>query len=175
MSVWLAILLLVATVNPPRRRSELSTDRAVVAAGAGLTLLVLVIVGAVGDWLLESLDISAPTFRVAVGLVLLVRGAIDMFARLPGPGAEWPGMRAAIVPVFFPVLFRPEVGLVALSVAVDAGLGAMTLGASFGLLILVGLVAWSPGVRYHRAFGVVFSTILMALAVDRIVDGVFAL
>lgn len=173
MSIWLAFLLLVATVNPPRRRAELSAPPAVVAAGAALTLVALVGVGAIGDWLLDALDISDPTFQVGVGFVLLVRGVIDLFLRPPGPGDELPGIKAAIVPVFFPVLFRAEVALVALSIAVDGGLGVMTAGAAIGLLLVAGAVRWSGG--YERAAGIAFSTVLIVLAIDRLIDGVFAL
>ncbi len=173
MSGWLAILLLTAAVNPPRRRRELPIDAAVVAAGAGLTLAVLLGVGAVGDRLLDTLDISAPTFRVAVGMVLLVRGVIDMVSRPPGPGAEWSGMKGAIVPGFFPVLFRPEIALTAMSVAVDGGVGIMSVGAAVALFLVVASVLWLH--RFDRALSIVLSATLIVLAVDRLVDGVFAL
>ncbi len=173
MSAWLAILLLVAAVNPPRRRHELPADGVVVAVGAALTLLALVGVGAVGDSLLDTLDISAPTFRMAVGMVLLIRGVIDMFTRPPGPGGEWPGMKGAVVPVFFPVLFRPEIALIAMSVAVDGSLGIMTVGAAIALFLVVGSVLWLR--RFDRPLGVALSVVLIVLAVDRLVDGVFAL
>jgi small neutral amino acid transporter SnatA (MarC family) len=172
MSGLLAIILLIVTVNPPRRRAELGEGWRVVAAGAGLTLVALMVLGGLGEWLLDGLDITAPTFRVAVGLVLLVRGTVD-FVRSPAAPMEPPG--GAGVPVFFPVLFRPELGLVAVSVAADAGFGPMALGTALGLALVVGAVARLDRPGYQRALGMVFSTALIVLAVDRVIDGVFAL
>ncbi len=173
MSVLPAIVLLIAAVNPPRRVTELGSDRRAVASGAALTFAVLAVLGGLGDWLLDIFDITAPTFRVAVGLVLVVRGVVDLF-RPPGP-ALGAGSGGAVAPVFFPVLFRPEVGLVAISVAVDAGFGPMAMGAAAGLALVVGAVARARRARYQRALGIVFSTALIVLGVDRLIDGVFAL
>lgn len=173
MSIWLACLLAITTVNPPRRRAELPKNVAVVAAGAGLTLVTLIGLGAAGDTILDTLDISAPTLRVAVGMVLLVRGVIDLFTFPSDAGEEWTGWSAAIAPVFFPVLFRPEIALVAVSVAVDGGLGLMALGAGVAMLLVVGSVAWLG--RFDRALSRGVSVVLIVLAVDRLVDGVFAL
>lgn len=174
MSWWLAVVLLIVTINPPRRRSELGGSVQVIAAGAAITLVVVVVLGALGDWILDSLDITAPTLRVAVGLVLIARGVLDLVRR-PAQPLDRPGWSGAVAPVFFPVLFRPELGLIAISVAVDAGLGPMLLGAVVGLAVVVAATARPHGAGYERALGVVFSTALIVLAVDRLIDGVFAL
>ena len=145
MSGLMAVILLIVTVNPPRRRAELGEDWRVVAAGAGLTLVVLTVLGGLGEWMLDGLDITAPTFRVAVGLVLLVRGAVDL-VRSPAAPIEPPG--GAVVPVFFPVLFRPELGLVAVSVTADAGFGPMALGTALGLALVVSAIARLDRPRY---------------------------
>jgi len=175
MSTAVGILLLLVTVNPPRRRSELPPDRQVVAAGAVLTFLVLIALGLVGEWLLEGLSISIPSFHVAVGLVLAIRSVVDFSTALPPGGEEMPGRRAALVPVFFPVLFRPELALVAVGVAVDAGRPTLLAGALLAMAAVVGWCALPSNRRFDRAAGVAFSAGLMVLAVDRIVDGIFAL
>jgi small neutral amino acid transporter SnatA (MarC family) len=174
MTWWLAVVLLIVTINPPRRRSELGGNVRVIAAGAAITLFVVVVLGALGDWILDSLDITAPTFRVAVGLVLIARGVLDLI-RSPAEPVDRPGWLGAVAPVFFPVLFRPELGLIAISVAVDAGLGPMLLGAAIGLALVVAATARLHDAGYGRALGAVFSTALIILAVDRLIDGVFAL
>ena len=174
MSWWLGILLLVVTINPPRRRSELAQEARVVAGGAALTFAVVVVLGALGDWILTSLDITEPTFRVAVGLVLVARGVLDLI-RPPAPPVERSGRPGAVAPVFFPVLFRPELGLVAMSVAVDAGLAPLALGAASGLALVVAARSLLNRAAYLRALGAVLSTVLIVLAVDRLLDGVFAL
>ncbi|MBT8165690.1 MAG: hypothetical protein HKO63_04095 [Acidimicrobiia bacterium] len=173
MSWLLGIVLLGVTINPPRRRLELGDDRQAVAAGAALTLAAVLVLGALGDWILTSLDISGPTFRVAVGLVLVARGVLDLI-RAPAPPVDLPGGSGAVVPVFFPVLFRPELGLVAILVAIDAGLWPMAIGAGAGLAVVVGAVSLDRA-GYLRALGAALSTALIVLAVDRLVDGVFAL
>lgn len=175
MTAAIGLLLLLFTVNPPRRRSELPADSRVVMAGAGLTFLALVSLGLAGEWLLDELAISLPTFHVGVGLVLAIRAAIDLFTGLPPGGEELPGRRAALVPVFFPVLFRPELALVAVAVAVDAGLPTLVVAALIGLAAVVGWCALPPNRRTDRAFGALLSAGLMVLAIDRIVDGIFAL
>ena len=169
--MWLAIGLLVATVNPTRRRAELAANRSAVMAGAALTLAALCAVGWGSDGLIDALDISGPTLQVAVGLILGVRGLMDLVRAMPEPVATAEGREAPVVPVFFPILFRPELVLAAMSVSVDGGLGAMTLGAAVGL----GLVALPIADRWSRSLNVVAATVLVVLAIDRLIDGVFAL
>jgi len=175
VSVLLAVLLMTAGLNPPRRRAELAARPTVVAAGAVLTVAVLIALGLAGESMLNALDISAPTFRVGVGLVLAIRGAIDLAMRPPAPPAAADGMGAAAVPVFFPVLFRPEAALVAVSVASDGGMGSMLLGAGVALALVVGLAAAELHEMMLRAAGMLVSTLAVVVAIDLIVDGVFAL
>ena len=174
MSWLLGVMLLIVTINPPRRRAELGRGTRAVVAGAAITLAVVVALGALGDWILDSLDITAPTLRVAVGLVLVARGLLDLFRR-PAPPLDRPGWSGAVAPVFFPVLFRPELGLVAISVGVDGGLGPVAFGAAAGLLLVLGAGSLLDRPAYLRALGVVLSTALIVLAIDRLLDGVFAL
>lgn len=175
MNAVVGILLLLVSVNPPRRRSELPADREVVAAGAGLTFVALMTLGLAGEWLLDGLDISLPTFSVAVGLVLAIRSLIDLFTGLPAAGDVLPGRRAALVPVFFPVLFRPELALAAVAVGADAGLAVLLAGAVAAMGAVVAWVTRPSHPRFDRAAGFAFSAGLMVLAIDRIVDGIFAL
>jgi hypothetical protein len=71
------------------------------------------------------------------------------------------------------VLFRPELALVAISVAVDGGLGRMAFGAILAMLLVVAAVVWLR--RFDRALSRGVSVVLIVLAVDRLIDGVFAL
>ena len=170
-----AILLVVAAVNPVRRRYELPEDRARVAAGAVIAVVVLLTLGLAGEWLLESLDITVPTFRVAVGLVLVLVAAIDLFRRLPGGGPAPDGSVAAFVPVVFPVLLRPEVALAAVAVGADAGVGWLAAGLA---VAVADVVWWAERGRYpgvDRALAMALSAVAIVLAIDLLVDGVFAL
>lgn len=170
-----AVLLVVAAVNPVRRRYELPEDRRQVAVGSALALGVLVALGLVGEQLLDVLDITVPTFRVAVGLVLALLGAADLFRRLPGGGPAPDGHGGAIVPVLFPVLLRPEVALVAVVVATDAGIGWLVVGLLVGLADVVWWAERSRTPRIDRALAAVLSVAAIVLAIDLLVDGVFAL
>ena len=175
MNGVLAILLVVVVVNPVRRRYELPTDRRQVAVGAGLTLGALVALGLIGESVLDALDITVPTFRVAVGLVVAVCAVVALFRRLPEGGPVEPGLAGAVAPVFFPVLFRPEVGLAAVLIGADAGVGWLLVGAVVALLDPVWWAERNRNARLDRAFGVVLSVAAIVLAVDLLIDGVFAL
>ena len=57
---------------------------------------------AVGGPLLEALDVSDPSFRIAAGIVAVLAGAADLFRRPPAPEPALAGWRAALVPVAIP-------------------------------------------------------------------------
>ncbi|MBT8216649.1 MAG: hypothetical protein KJO17_07370, partial [Acidimicrobiia bacterium] len=103
MSGVFGILLVLVAVNPARRWHELPEDRRQVAVGAGITLAVLLALGAAGDRVLDALDITVPTFRVGVGLVLAVRAVADLIRSVPPAIAPVAGLRGGVVPAFFPV------------------------------------------------------------------------
>jgi small neutral amino acid transporter SnatA (MarC family) len=134
--------MLVAAVNAPRRRRALSISerpmaerRLIAAIGAGLLAAAVVAVALLADPLLDALDISAPNARIAAGLVVAAGGLGELVTPRPRAGAAPRGWTAAVAPVWFPVLFRPEVGLAALSLGEDHGVAvalaaALVAGAS---------------------------------------------
>ena len=67
-----------------------------------------------GDPLLDALDVSEPSFRIAAGIVAALAGAVDLFRRPPAPEPALPGWRAALVPVAIPVVARPALLVLAL-------------------------------------------------------------
>jgi small neutral amino acid transporter SnatA (MarC family) len=171
----IAVLLVVVAVNPVRRRSELPSDLRQVAVGAGITFAAILALGLAGEPVLDALDITVPTFRVAVGLVLAILSVVDLIKALPPTGPVPAGLRGAVAPVFFPVLLRPEVGLVAVLVGADAGLGWLLMGAVLALLDPIWWAERTRNARLNRAFGAVLSVAAIVLAVDLLIDGVFAL
>ena len=175
MNEVIAILLVVAVFNPVRRRSEVPVDQRQVAVGAGLALVAFMALGLAGGTLLDWLDITVPTFRVAVGLVVAVVAVKDVFTAPPTGGPVEPGLSGAVAPVFFPVLFRPEAALVAVLVGADAAPGWLLVGATLALLDPVFWAERSRNARMDRALGAAISVAAIALAVDLLVDGVFAL
>ena len=175
MNGLIAILLVPAALNPVRRRSELPPDRKQVAVGASIAFAAFMALGLAGGSLLDGLDITIPTFRVAVGLVLVVVAVKDLLTPLPQGGPVRPGWAGAVAPVFFPVLFRPEAALAAVLVGADAGAGWLAVGAALALLDPVFWAERSRSARIDRALGAAISTAAVVLAVDLLVDGVFAL
>jgi small neutral amino acid transporter SnatA (MarC family) len=179
----LALVALALASNPPRRRGALSTDdTATVALGALLAAGLFVVLAAVATPLLDALDISRPNLRIAAGVVLAVVSMHDLVWRRPRPGAALPGRRAALVPVFFPVLARPEVGLLALSIGADHGVLFTALAASLAMATVVSWHAFATPrdeqpvfARVEGGAARVDAAVALAAAVAITADGVFAI
>jgi small neutral amino acid transporter SnatA (MarC family) len=101
-------------------------------------------VAAMADPLLDALDVSEPSFRVAAGIVAAITGAADLFRRPPPPEPSLAGWRAALIPVAVPVVTRPAVVVLALGAGADQDLlvsgGAMAV----AIALLTGLTAGCP-------------------------------
>ena len=85
-----------------------------------------------GGPLLDALDVSEPSFRIAAGIVAGLAGAADLFRRPPPPEPALAGRRAALVPVAIPLVARPALLVLALGAGADQGVlvcaGAMAIG-----------------------------------------------
>ncbi len=140
-SGWLWALALIATCNPlfvgravPRR--ERRADRATIAAvGGALGALIVVVAAALSGPLLDVLDVSPPSLRLAVGIVGAVAGLVRLVRRPLGPQDGRPGLSAALVPVAVPLVAAPALVMLGLGAGVDlgvlfvAGCLALTVGA----------------------------------------------
>lgn len=174
MNVYLAAAAFLFAVNPARRALELvpRPDRRVAAAaGAGVVVAIVALAGVSGP-LLDLLDVSPPTFRVSAGFVLAFRGLLDL-VRAPKPEPEGlTGWGEALFPVGFPVLFRPEVAVLALAAGADLGvirtglLGIVAVG-----LGVLAVVRWRHG-GSARAVGGLLSVGAMVVSAALITDGV---
>ena len=170
MTVIFAVVLLVLVINPPRRLSELPTRPEAVGQGALITLAAMVATGVAAEPVLDWLDVSLSTFRIAVGGLIVVRSIIDLL-RAPGHVDDDGG---AVVPAFFPVLFRPEFVLAGMLVAAERNVFVMTAGAAVALALVVGVTLLAR-LRLARSLGIVVSAGALVLAIDLMVDGVLAL
>jgi small neutral amino acid transporter SnatA (MarC family) len=121
MTLPLFLVAAVCAVNAPRARTVLPPDDRVRLAGLGaaLTLVVLAVLALVGEPLLDGASISAPTARIACGLLLVAVGILAFGSPGPDPEPSLPGRRAALVPVAFPTLLTPGLGVLAVVGAVD--------------------------------------------------------
>jgi small neutral amino acid transporter SnatA (MarC family) len=182
-SGWLWAAALVLALNPARAAFGVPragrSPRYVVgvgAAGGVIGGLAVCAAAAAGDPLLEALEVSEPSFRIAAGIVAGLAGAADLFRRPPSPEPALAGWRAALIPVAVPVVARPALLVLALGAGADRGVlvsaGAMAL----GIALLAGLTAWlpteGPGRRVLRWAGRLLAAALVACGVILAVDGV---
>ena len=190
----LPLLLIVfwAALNPPASAASLAsatlppsrqTDRLLAAAGviaAALLLLAAVLRGP----LLDLLDVSAASFDIAAGLVMLA-GAVRPLLRGRAieegiASAAGDGRRAVLAPLAVPLLATPA----ALAAAVSWGERAGEAQTAIAAIVLVALSAlWlarapQPSSRAGRAaldaLARLTGVLLAVLAVGLVVRGVLA-
>jgi small neutral amino acid transporter SnatA (MarC family) len=178
--LWAAALLLAlnparAAFGVPRSRSP-RTAVAVAAAGGAIGALAVCAAAALGGPLLEALDVSEPSFRIAAGIVAVLVGATDLFRRPPPAEPALSGRRAALVPVAIPVVARPALLVLALGAGADRGVLVSAGAMAIGVVLLTGLVAgWpadGPGGRVIRWAARVLALALVACGVILTVAGV---
>ena len=174
-SFWLMALALVMATNPARVHGRLPT-RDVAAAGALVAAGGYIGLALVAGVTLDAIDVSAPTMRVAAGLVLIIAGGRDVLVGPPAAEPALPGWGAALVPVALPMMARPHVGVLAVSVGASDGVGPVVVGG----VLLVSVVAGLAVLGGDRAvagrlvgwLAVAAAVGSMALGVALAVDGV---
>jgi small neutral amino acid transporter SnatA (MarC family) len=144
--LWAAALLLA--LNPARAafgvpRAARSPRTVAGVAGVGGVIGGIAVCGAaaVGGPLLDALDVSEPSFRLAAGIVAVLAGVADLFRRPPPAGPGLGGWRDALVPVAIPVVARPALLVLALSAGADRGVLVSIGGVATGVALLTGLAA----------------------------------
>ena len=146
------------------------------ALGGAIGGLAVCIVAAVADPLLDALDVSDPSFRVAAGIVAAIAGVADLFRRPPPPEPSLAGWRAALVPVALPVVTRPALVVLALGAGADQDLLVSVGAMAAGVGLLTGLTAWwpadGPKTRVLRWAGRLLAAGLIACGIVFIIDGV---
>ncbi|HET8950080.1 MAG TPA: MarC family protein, partial [Solirubrobacteraceae bacterium] len=184
-SVWLWALALLLALNPPRAAFGIPragcSSREVVwlcAVGGAIGGLAVCVFAALGDPILDALDVSTPAFRTAAGVIALLAGAIDLIRRPPSPEPALPGRRAALVPVALPLLARPALLVMALGAGADHGplvaVGTMAIGAA-GLAALAARVSTDgPSGRALRWLARLFAAGLIACGVLLTIDGILS-
>jgi small neutral amino acid transporter SnatA (MarC family) len=182
-SGWLWALVLLLALNPFRaafgipHAGRSPRAAAEVAFLGGLIGALAVCAAAVaGGPLLDALDVSDPSFRIAAGLVAVLGGIADLFRRPPPPEPALPGWRAALVPVAIPLVARPVLVVLALGAGADQGAFVAAGAMAIGIALLTGLaVGWStegPRRRVLRWASRLLAAALVAGGVILVVDGV---
>lgn len=178
MSIWLIYAAYLAAVNPARLRPGLPERRGravpgVVAGGAAITLVAGLILIAVSADLLDALDISAETWRIAAGMVATIAGFRVLAFPSRADEPELSGAWAALVPVAFPLLISPElVALVSIFGATEPATRSVA-----GLVVALAL-ATAAGLAGHRrpslwlATARLMAALLVLAGVALIVEGI---
>jgi small neutral amino acid transporter SnatA (MarC family) len=147
--LWAAALLLA--LNPARAAAAIPRTgrphREVIAlAGLGGAIggVGVCIAAAVGDPLLDALDVSEPSFRLAAGIVALITGAADLIRPPPPSEPALSGRKAALIPVAIPLVARPALLVMALGAGADRSVLVAVAAMAAGVALLAGLTAWCP-------------------------------
>lgn len=177
----LAVALLVA-LDPVRAAGAARTvggSRRPALVGAATAVVAAALLAAAGGPLLEALDVSAPTLRVGVGLVLLVTGLGDL-VRAGEPVDRAPVATAwgGVVPVAVPTMLRPAAVVASLGAGADGGM-ALVLGvAVLAAALVVVLAGRRAGTAIEpalwrwarRLVGAVLVVVAVAITADGIYD-----
>jgi small neutral amino acid transporter SnatA (MarC family) len=168
------LVLYVAAVNPLRLLGTVrGADPAGSTAGGLVSLAGILLLAALSEPLLDGLDISEPTARVAAGLVAASAGLWHLIGPRPQAWEAASGLRSGLVPIAFPVLLRPEVALLAVSAGADEGVLSTAVAAAVGIAIgVLALRRSAEPPRVARAGARLLGAVLVLLGIDLVVDGV---
>lgn len=176
MTTTLLFLALLAATNPIRVHAVRTEP--VTAGVLGYAFATTIGLGAafavLSGPLLDAVDVSESSARIAAGVALVVVAAKDVIGPVPKPEPSLAGDRAGIVPVAFPTAFNPATALLTLSAAADRGVIeallflAVTVGIALAVLRGPKLPALRPLVASAGAAGV-------AIGVLVVMDGVLAI
>jgi small neutral amino acid transporter SnatA (MarC family) len=184
-SGWLWALALLLALNPARaafgipRAGRSARDVAGLAAlGAAMGGVAVCAAAAAGDVLLDAIDVSAPAFRTAAGIVAVLAGTTDLIRRPPAPEPALAGRAAALVPVAIPLVARPALLVMALGAGADIGVlvsvGAMAVGVALVTVQAAHCPSDGPAGRVLRWAVRLLATGLVAAGVLLAIDGVMS-
>lgn len=169
MSFAFYAFALFVVANPFRWRLSLPetegrAPRASLAVGLAILAVAAVAFAAAAGSVLDWLDISPETWRIAAGVVVIGTGLWVLVFPQRRQEPELGGLAAAVVPVFFPVLLAPELFVLLAATGADAGVG-VTLGALFLPIAAVAALGTLRRTPVVAAVLVGLSRLLAALAV----------
>lgn len=166
--------MLLVAVNPPAVVAALgpARPRRELALAAALATAVAAAAAALSAPVLDALDVTAPTFRVATAVVLGVAGVrwLALGPWVLPDDAPRPGWRQVMVPLLVPVLITPQLIAVSTSAGADRGVVVVVLGAGVAMVLTwVAVMAGPRGTAWSvasRFVGLVAVVVALALAVD---------
>jgi small neutral amino acid transporter SnatA (MarC family) len=181
MSEVLLVLAFVAAVNPPRARLGLPEDERArplpVAMLVGSVVAIGVVTG-LAWWsapLLDALEITPETFRIAAGLVAVLAGGWAFFLPIPAVEPALAGWRAGLWPVAYPRILSPEVLVLAIAAGTQNGV-AWSVVAAAAAVGALGLLAVVPNrgsaARFMASTGRVLAVLLVVAGIFLMIDGI---
>jgi len=174
-------LAFLTAVNPPRTRLGLPEDDrgrgrlSVAAAGAALAWAGLAGLAWLSGPLLDALEITPETFRIAAGLVAVAAALVVLAVPRPADEPALAGWKAALWPVAFPRLFAPETAALALTAGSLEGVGPAAAGSGIALAAGVALAALERTGLSERVLawaGRVLAVLLVVVGIFLMIDGI---
>ncbi|HEX6336803.1 MAG TPA: hypothetical protein VFZ85_07615 [Jiangellaceae bacterium] len=184
-SAWLWAAALFAAVNPfrlvralPRGERSARIVTGVAALGGIVGAAIAVGAGFGGGLVLDALDVSDASLRIAAGVVAAVVGIAALVRKPPSPEPALPGPRAALVPVAVPMVANAGLIVLAVSAFADHGaaLVAAALAVAVGTLSVLAAFVGTDGVagRVLGWAGRLAAAMLVVAAAQLVIDGMFA-
>lgn len=181
MNSLLAVAAYLAALNPVRTRlgiPEDGTGRArmgLLGTGTAIGVLTLAGLAVASRSVLNALEVSPETFRIAAGFVLVIIAAWMIFVPVPTAEPLPDGSAVLLWPVAYPRVISPETITLALSTGASDGLGSTLPGlvVAGAVLVALGPVRTGPLVgRVMASAGRVFAVVLVLVGVWLAIQGV---
>ena len=167
------LLLFLAAVNPHRVASlwPEGTTRSARLTAAGVTTAAVAALALWSEPLLDLLDVSRESFRIAAGAVLVASGLRSIVTRPARFDELPPGWRGVLAPLTFPILLDAAVVVAAVSSGADDGTAVTTVAAAAALATAA--LVEEPGRAWVRvAVGRLWAAGLVAFGFGLVVSGV---
>lgn len=176
MTGWFVFLAYFAAVNPPRLRPHVATGGAPgrplqLALGAAVVVGVGLILVLAADGILDALDVTDETWRLAAGVVCGLVGARTVVAPRLGEMPSPDGL--GLIPIAFPLLITPQLAVLAILFGATEPFVP-----AWGLLAVgVGAGVAAGSLRYRRpevwlALARLFGTVLVVVGVSLVIAGI---
>jgi small neutral amino acid transporter SnatA (MarC family) len=166
-----ALVVFLVAINPPAIAAALarSVTLRAIAIAALLSAALVTLAAGLSEPLLDLLDVSPPTFRVAAGVVLSVAGIRWVVVGARPILDHEPSSAMELLPLFVP----PQLVAIAITVGIEDGVATAAIAGAVALLVAViaasgrgkGLTWWSWAARLVGLAGV-------AVGLALVVDGV---
>lgn len=176
MTTTLLLLALVAAANPVRAHAVRPdpVSGGVLGWAAGVSMLAVVVAAAVSGPLLDLVDVSVSSARIAAGMALVIVAAKDALFSPPVPQPALSGDRAGLLPIAFPAILTPAAVLLVVAAAAHRGVVEAVLAGAVAVGVAL-LAVRGPSLRFVRPLLASTGAAGVAIGVMVVLDGVRAI